>query len=45
MEYGELYSENIFAGIRTYYLDVKEIASNDRYLVISDSRPRREWYV
>jgi hypothetical protein len=40
MEYGELYSEKVFAGRRTYYLDVKENSSSDRYLVISESRPR-----
>ncbi|MDA0837888.1 MAG: DUF3276 family protein [Planctomycetota bacterium] len=40
MDHGELYSERVLAGRRTYYLDVKENTANDLYLVISESRPK-----
>jgi hypothetical protein len=34
----ELFSRQVRAGRRTYYLDVKENARGDMYLVISESR-------
>ena len=34
----EVYSRKIFAGRRTYYLDIKVTSKNDKYLVISEKR-------
>ena len=38
----ELFSRQVRAGRRTYYLDVKENARKDKYLVISESRRNQE---
>ena len=40
MEHGreEIYSKAIKAGKRTYFLDVKEMKSGDRYLAITESK-------
>jgi hypothetical protein len=40
MEHGreEVYSKVIRAGKRTYFLDVKEMKSGDRYLTITESK-------
>ncbi|MBN1475607.1 DUF3276 family protein [Candidatus Sumerlaeota bacterium] len=38
----ELFSRQVRAGRRTYYLDVKENARKDMYLVISESRRNAE---
>jgi hypothetical protein len=35
---GEIYSKSIRAGKRTYFLDVKEMKSGDRYLAITESK-------
>ena len=34
----EIYTEKIFAGRRTYYLDIKVTSKDDKYLVISEKR-------
>jgi hypothetical protein len=34
----EIYSRKIYAGRRTYYLDIKITSKNDKYLVISEKR-------
>jgi len=38
----ELFSRQVRAGRRTYYLDVKENARKDMYLVISEARRNAE---
>ena len=40
MDYGkeEIFSKAIRAGKRTYFLDVKEMKSGDRYLAITESK-------
>ncbi len=40
MEHGreEVYSKAVRAGKRTYFLDVKEMKSGDRYLTITESK-------
>ncbi|MDR2908085.1 MAG: PUR family DNA/RNA-binding protein [Bacteroidales bacterium] len=42
MEHGkeEVYSKAVRAGKRTYFLDVKEMKSGDRYLTITESKRR-----
>ncbi|MCL2413756.1 MAG: PUR family DNA/RNA-binding protein [Bacteroidales bacterium] len=35
---GEIFSKAIRAGKRTYFLDVKEMKSGDRYLAITESK-------
>lgn len=42
LERRELFSRQVRAGRRTYYLDVKENARKDKYLVISESRRNQE---
>jgi hypothetical protein len=37
---GEIFSKSIRAGKRTYFLDVKEMKSGDRYLAITESKRR-----
>jgi len=36
----EIFTEKISAGKRTYFVDVKETVGGDRYLVMSESRPK-----
>ena len=36
----EIYSENVQAGKRTYFFDVKATRSNDYYLTITESKRR-----
>jgi hypothetical protein len=38
----ELFTRKIYAGRRTYYLDVKVTSKNDKYLVISEKRRANE---
>ena len=39
-EQNELFSQAVKAGKRTYFFDVKETKSNEKYLVITESKKR-----
>ena len=38
----EIHSEQILAGKRTYFMDIKETAKGDKYLVITESKKIEE---